>query len=146
MEYLVPVLNINYLNKKFLLYRDRSSNALVFISFLITHIPIIIIYHLYRRTLLKDFRSQFLFQLFVLGTCINIAFISIPEIGLRGTLYFEMLDTILLPGIVKIIKDDERFVFCIFLVCLVLAKFCFNNANMPDFFIPYQINFNLLKN
>jgi hypothetical protein len=148
MDYLVPAVNIDYLNAQFLSYRDRSfglefSN---FILLMITHIPIIFMYHLYSRTLLKSSKNQIFFQLFVLGTCMNIAFMPIPEIGLRGTAYFEILDTILLPNLVKIIKDDGRFVFCIFLTCLVLAKFYLTNADMPASFIPYQINFNLLRN
>jgi hypothetical protein len=148
MDYIVPELNINYLNAQFLSYRGKSSGLQYsnFISLMITHIPIIIIYHIYSGTLLRDFKNRFFFQLFVLGTCMNIAFMPIPEIGLRGTAYFEILDTILLPNIVKIFKGNERFIFCILLSCLVLAKFYFTNSNMPDFFIPYQINFNLLKN
>jgi hypothetical protein len=147
MDYLVPVLNINYLSSQMLSYRDRrfGFEFLNFVSLMITHVPIIIFYHFFDKTLLNNPKDNYFFQLFIWGTCMSIAFMPIPEIALRGTAYFEIFDTILLPNMAKTIKRNQRFIFCIFLTCLVLIKFYITNADMPDFFIPYQINFNLLE-
>jgi hypothetical protein len=148
MDALVAVLNIRYLTEQLISYRDRRFGFEFknFVSLLITHVPIILFYFIYEKILLKDDKSRYYFQLFTWGTCMSIAFLPIPEIALRGTAYFEILDTILLPNIARVIKPNCRFIFCIFLMVLVLVKFYITNAEMSDFFIPYRINFNLLEN
>jgi hypothetical protein len=148
MDVLVPGLNISYLTEQFSAYRDRRFGFELqnFVSTLITHIPVILFYYIFEKKLLGDTKSRYYFQLFIWGTCMTIAFMPIPEVALRGPAYFEILDVILLPNIIKILKPDGRFIFCVFIVLLVLAKFLLNNIEMPDSFIPYQINFNLLEN
>jgi len=148
VQYLVALLNIPYLNSQFALYNSMrfGFETVNFISLLITHIPIVVLYFIYQKRLLAQAKSRYFFQLFIWGVCMQIAFFSIPEIALRGTAYFEIMDTILLPNIAKIVKANERFIFCVVLIALILFKFYLNNREMPEFFLPYQINFNLLEN
>jgi hypothetical protein len=142
---IVTVLDVPYLTEKFILYKDESSNIVIILLSSIVKLTIIIYYFKEKSILLKEKKQVFFFNLYIWGYGISILFMQISAFAQRGTLYFEILELILLPNIIKSIKPNENIIYCMCIIAYTGLCIYKNIVPYPELFIPYNISLDLSK-
>jgi hypothetical protein len=145
-DIIVVAMNIPYLIEKFNLYKSGqgfSIGNLILTS--VFKLIVIIYYFKEKHILLKKGKRLYFLNLYIWGYAISLLFMYLPALSSRGTLYFEMLELILIPNIITCIKKNERFIYCICIIFYTGLCIYKNIAPYQEIFIPYNLSFNLSK-
>jgi hypothetical protein len=142
---IISMMNIPYLTEKLYLYAGSNIDIVSFLLSSFIKITVIVYYFKAKYILLKEKKQIFFFNLYIWGYGLSILFIQFPALSGRATLYFEILELILIPNIIKSIKGTERFIYCICIIFYTALCIYKNIVPYTELFIPYNISFDLRK-
>jgi hypothetical protein len=143
--FIVAMTNIPYLIEKFDLYGGQNIDLLGLLLSSLIKITLIVYYFREKNVLLKEKKQVFFFNLYIWGYGISLLFMQFPALSQRGVLFFEMMELILIPNIIKSIKKEEYFIYCMCIIFYTGLCIYRNIASYPESFIPYGISFDLRR-
>lgn len=140
LDALAPVLP-PFVSTKLAYYTATESDTRLGLTFsMILRVGILLICVLLQRDdFFENDEKRSVLNIYLFGVLFYIAFNSFPQIGNRGSFYFQQFELLLIPLILVHFKDHiNRAIFFLFIVV-----YCYWGVNtvislQPDTFVPYQ--------